>query len=364
MRPTDGNQPHESGRQLDEATTPAGPDVRQVRPAHQLQRSEMAEPTPQAEPKPRRRSLLSRTIGACRPYIFKRSNVTQWLLAVFLLTIIGAFLLYPRRAPVYRPPPLNIEVTLLHGTAVSQVTMDVSSASPNAVAMTLQLDFSRARSGTTSAWPAATMNMPLPAGVIPESCHSDYNGMAVPSHPGQCSYLSNNYNGGLGLSLVAQTKQARPSPTDYWTATFKLRLRGQGPWNANGLTIEAQLPVLRVATTPNRVSPATPLPLNNNPPTHILYWVPDAISYDWSGGLPPNEVSISPAFARWDETLQSLAVPIAVGGTDSSSASLDSLRTFAAGTLLGIAGGAFVGAIQEFPKRKKETPTPLARSLP
>jgi hypothetical protein len=360
MRPTDGNQPDGSGRQLDEATPPAGPDVRQVRPAQQPQRSEMAEPTPKAEPKPRRRSLLSRTIGAYRPYFFKRGNVTQWLLAVFLLTMIGAFLLYPRRAPVYRPPPLNITVMLLHGAAVRLVTMDVSPASSNAFTLTLQLSFFGVGSGTTSARPAAKMNISLPAGVIPEPCHGDPGGTA-PS--GQCSYLSSKYNGGT-FSLVAQARQAQPSPTDYWTATFKLKVRGQGPWNANGLTIEAQLPVLTVLTTPNTVATPTPLPLNDNPRTHIAYWVPDAISYDWSGGLPPNEVSISPALVRWDETLQSLAVPIAAGGTNSSSASLDSLRTLAAGTLLGIAGGALVGAIQEFPKRKKETPPPRPTASP
>lgn len=360
MRPTNGDQPHGSDRQLDEATTPAGPDVRHAVPAQHPQASDTAEPTLKAKPKPQRRSWLSRTSHANRPYYFKRSNATQWLLAVFLLAMIGAFLLYPSRAPIYRPPPLSMQILLLNATAVSEVTYNVSPASPNAFAMTLQFHFSRARSSTTSPRPAAEMRMSLPTGVIPESCHHANGDEMAPPPPGQCAYTSNKYQGG-SLVLVANAKEDLPSPGRYWTDILNLRLKSQGPWNTNGLTVEAQLPVLKVYTTLNGVSTPTPLPLNDNPITYVSYRVPDAISYDWSGGPPPNSVSNSDG-AEWDEPLQSLSVPIAVGGTNSSSASLDSLRTLAAGTLLGVAGGALVGAIQEFTHRKSEAlplqPTP------
>jgi hypothetical protein len=198
------------------------------------------------------------------------------------------------------------------------------------------------------------MQMSLPAGVIPESCHRSYGDAVATPPPGQCAYTSNKYHGGF-LVLIANAKEDLSGPGRYWYVILNLRLKGQEPWNTNGLTVEAQLPVLKVFTTPGIGAIANPLSLTDNPTTSVSYRVPDAISYDWSGGPPPNSVSTS-AVAEWDEPLQSLSVPIAVGGTNSSSASLDSLRTFAAGTLLGVAGGALVGAIQEFTHRKTEAP--------
>ena len=94
----------------------------------------------------------------------------------------------------------------------------------------------------------------------------------------------------------------------------------------------------------------------------MFYRVPDALSYDWTGGPEPSFVSgarlalggSTLGYVEWFEPLKFLSAPIAVSGIDSSTGGLDSLRTLIAGTLLGVAGGALVGAIQEFTHRKED----------
>jgi hypothetical protein len=51
--------------------------------------------------------------------------------------------------------------------------------------------------------------------------------------------------------------------------------------------------------------------------------------------------------ASWNLPVTELSNPTPVSGQDNSAIAWDNIRIFVAGALVGIAGGAFVGAIQE-----------------
>jgi hypothetical protein len=56
----------------------------------------------------------------------------------------------------------------------------------------------------------------------------------------------------------------------------------------------------------------------------------------------------------WLEPLSALSVPALATGTSESEVNLDNLRTFLAGALVGIGGGALVGAIQELTHQRDQ----------
>jgi hypothetical protein len=84
---------------------------------------------------------------------------------------------------------------------------------------------------------------------------------------------------------------------------------------------------------------------NISPELLVAYHIPATASYDWSG---TPAAALPGAFAGWTEPLTGIDTPakIAVGINESRQSS-DSHLTFLAGALIGVAGGALVGAIQE-----------------
>lgn len=131
-------------------------------------------------------------------------------------------------------------------------------------------------------------------------------------------------------------------------------------WDANGLDVEAELPEVEVDYT----NPRQP---QNNPEVGISYTLPPG--YDWTTPepyySPESYILGDPSGATealiWRETANDLENPVPISGTDNSTASGDSFRTFISGALLGIAGGALVGAIQEatHTKRRAKKPEPI-----
>ena len=118
-------------------------------------------------------------------------------------------------------------------------------------------------------------------------------------------------------------------------------------WNANGLTVEAQLPVVRA------FGPLHKLPGDTS--VAIVYHVPGAGHYDWTGGPPPVS-NRSDLGTSWSETLRTLSRPVSLSGTDGSASDTDTLRTLFAGTLLGVAGAALIAAVQELARRSEDVP--------
>jgi len=77
----------------------------------------------------------------------------------------------------------------------------------------------------------------------------------------------------------------------------------------------------------------------------VFYAFDQASSFDWMGG--PLPTAISEGTIEWDETPTSTLQAIPVSAANRAAQLGDSNRTFAAGVLSGIAGGALVGFLQE-----------------
>jgi hypothetical protein len=77
--------------------------------------------------------------------------------------------------------------------------------------------------------------------------------------------------------------------------------------------------------------------------------VPNGSAYTWTTGATPDYVN---GFDRWTATsagaLQDTATPTLDSGTDLTVAARNANYQFIAGIVVGIAGGALVGALQEF----------------
>jgi hypothetical protein len=152
-----------------------------------------------------------------------------------------------------------------------------------------------------------------------------------------------------------------------WDFTFQFTVQSADlGWDANGLNVESQIPAFsftQQVAKPGSVR-LTSVPGADDTHVTVTYGVPNAAGYDWTGGPAPySAVSSSkyqPVGVTWIEPLSALSVAIPVDATDNSTVSLDNQRLFLAGALLGIGGGALVGAIQELTHRQDEAaPEPV-----
>jgi hypothetical protein len=113
-------------------------------------------------------------------------------------------------------------------------------------------------------------------------------------------------------------------------------------YDSNGTTAYAQLPLVQV--------PLGSEPAAETPSVSVTYEIPNAKSYDWNTGPQPQTVgtgSITWSLLTATTGAGFQSDPVAVGGVDNAAQQRQSLMTFVAGTLLGIAGGALIGALQE-----------------
>jgi hypothetical protein len=116
------------------------------------------------------------------------------------------------------------------------------------------------------------------------------------------------------------------------TAVWKFEIHDTAfAWAANGLTAEASLPIVTFRNNGN-------VGYGN---VNTTYRIPGGNDYDWNDGPDPNKLS-------WTEPVSSASTAVEVAGTDNSAADADTRDVLIVGILLGAAGGALVGAIQEF----------------
>jgi len=114
-------------------------------------------------------------------------------------------------------------------------------------------------------------------------------------------------------------------------------------FDSNGTTAYAQLPLVQV--------PLGNEPAAETPSVSVTYNIPNAKSYDWNTGPQPQTVGTGSI--TWNLLVTATSGtefqsdPVAVGGVDDAAQQRQTLMTFVAGTLLGIAGGALIGAFQE-----------------
>lgn len=274
-----------------------------------------------------------------RPFgVVRRQWATILLAIIGTGFVIGAIFLYPNPTAVYRPPFYIAEIEL--SQSASRVEISVTHSSTNqhdyifAAAATAVYRFSAPTSGSTGTTSKTGDNnhllLYLPPGVSPTSCR----------HP-SCIIETRKITAGPFRSVIV----LNPA----WRTRHKIRFSvtlgaTHFAWDENGVEIEAQLPSVALLST-------------NSASTLLLvdYHMPDAQSYDWTNGptdlkstwLVANAFSQSATPTTGIESSLPASGPGSSSGVNGTAMRSDSVKTFAAGALLGLAGAALIGAIQE-----------------
>jgi hypothetical protein len=116
------------------------------------------------------------------------------------------------------------------------------------------------------------------------------------------------------------------------TASWSVQIHDTAfAWAANGLNAEASLPVVTFQNVGN-------VGYGN---VHVTYRIPNGSAYDWNDGPDPDKLS-------WSEPVSAASSAVEVAGIDNGASSADTRDVLIVGILLGAAGGALIGAIQEF----------------
>ena len=266
--------------------------------------------------------------------IFKRYRKAWILFALFIIIGAIAALIYPSRPAIYRPQPFQIQVRA--SEKVTYLAVGVGKLSSGLFSLGIFIETTTPKHPQSKVY--AQVSLQLPAPVTTESCKLSL---------------------GCSSDLVTEGLNAGQDDVEYSTDAFKPYPGGPGgparstiaqfvvaapvfAWNENGLDVEAQLPAVQLLTYYPHQSLSDP--------TIMVGYRISGTAYDWAGGPAPSYVVRPPLYANsaavWQLPVQQLVNPIPVSGTDSSTATWDSLLTFASGAFLGIAGGALVGAIQ------------------
>lgn len=240
------------------------------------------------------------------------------LFGLGVVFVVISYLAYPRPAGVGIPGYSTIDVVSQAPIGIIDFSAQPSSA--DTVEVTVQLKLSEltvAPRGPTS----ATVYFAPPNAIQFTQCPHQVCSQEVREQPGAQG------------QLVSFT--SRPGATA--TATFRTKATGVVP-AANGLTASAALPQAFYSCPAS--DPQCPTPT-----LETRYDIASAASYDWSS-LPYQHVTGS--MITWGEQVLSGATPGRVAvGLDPASQSRDDARTFIAGALIGLAGGALLAGIQE-----------------
>jgi hypothetical protein len=270
-----------------------------------------------------------------RPFYFKRYKAGPLLLALFIIMLVCAFLLYPRRSALYRPGSAFAHIYTTVERIDTSLSWSVSrSGAIDGYDASISLNVMPTKMVTH---PISIVDVPLPAGIRPENCGQALGGV--------CTYHS-----GLLTAKPVFTAAQPSNGGRAWTGSVDILFaRLPLPWQSNGLEVEGQLPVISVGPLSQlpgfKPQPWTP----SNPDVTVDYYVPDPTSHDWVGGPVPSVFPSRPCgvclggrypgYVEWITSLSALSAPVAVSGTNKSAAEWDSFRTFAAGVLAGVAGG-------------------------
>ena len=248
---------------------------------------------------------------------------------MFGVTLAFAVAAYPKRDPIDRPPPIT--VSLSTGEPLDQAYLEIAALPNHSYQISIDVVTGSALS-STNGYASGNITLPSDAVVLP-GCLArcvvhPSAGFGFPATVDFSSMtftpLGGRSSGGQITSLILFMTIKAPAFA----------------WEANGVSAETWIPEFTITA---------PSVFDLTPPISVKYDIPDVAGYDWSGGpsltgnywmLMPNQVTS----------------PIALTGTNSSGASRDSLLTFVSGIVLGISGGALVGAIQETVHAESDEP--------
>jgi hypothetical protein len=286
-----------------------------------------------------------------RPFYFKRYRVAPVLFVIFVLTSGAAFLLYPSRAPVSRPAPITLSITTYGGNQIQAFVNVSQTPGPGANMFTISVivignGAKPGRFGLPGVGMTADL-LHLPRSTKISSCYPDH-ACLVDSLPTE--------------KFVTEATDVHQTGANWNSiADFSLTLP-HFAWSTNGLNVQAMLPAVAItrdlppsaSAAARSADPGTAAPGNTS--VTVSYELPRGDSYDWTGGPAPYSFTAQSGHAgvTWLEPLSALSVPALATGTSESEVNLDNLRTFLAGALVGIGGGALVGAIQELTHQRDQ----------
>jgi hypothetical protein len=268
----------------------------------------------------------------------RRYKVALALFVAFGVTLAFAVAAYPKRAPIDRPPPIT--VSLSTAETLDQAYLQIAALPNHSYQISIDVVTGSAF-GSTNGYASGNLTLPAGAVVLP-GCLA--NCIVHPSVgfgiPGTVDFSSKTFtpfgsesSGGEITSVILFMTIKAPAFA----------------WEANGVNAETWIPEFTITA---------PSVFELTPPISVKYDITDVTGYDWSGGPSLNG-------HYWSLMPDQVTSPIALTGTNSSAASRDSLLTFVSGVVLGISGGALVGAIQETvhaesdePRRRRRSRTP------
>ena len=217
-------------------------------------------------------------------------------------------------------------------------------------------------------YPTLTVTTPLPVGIIGYAVDAQSGELQVSVELPNPGNLALDAQAGMATLALPNVAAFGRCPGLVCTTLQGAAVLGQAPKpqqqqplivkvNSSPLVAVAQFPVPAAGfdVTSNGVTAAAALPQvfyqgpvaagTAGPMLEAEYTIPSAGSYDWSA-LPPQFAQGNKAW--WFETFDNKEVAgHAAVGIDHSSQAADDGKIFAAGALIGLAGGALVWAVQE-----------------
>ena len=299
--------------------------------------------------------------------ILRRFGTAIVLFVVFVALLALSWLLYPKRAEVNRPAPFALAMISARGPKVggfdvipltiapnppysnpSKVSVTIAPRRGDIYAVQVRWTYTPALctdgqnlgqslgvgcAPTSPPYEVAgsLLNLSLPHGATILDCRGCQTGSLVVL-PEQDSTVQPNY-GIPDATVLTASPPALPV-----TAAWNFEIHDTAfAWSANGLTAEASLPIVTFQNNGNTGFGIV----------DVTYRIPGGTSYDWNNGPDPDHLT-------WTEPVSSATTAVQVAGNNNSSASRDTLQVLIVGILLGTAGGALVGAIQELARAESD----------
>ncbi len=230
------------------------------------------------------------------------------LTTIGVICVVFAWLLLPNRPEVTSPPTTTVSV---ESTApVGLITYSVSRQSDDRAALSVELDVFPGTPNYPPKTPASVLVF-LPQGTRPVTCPRL-----------KCIHLLKTYSWHENLRF-----------DEVGSASVRIEVRGHDfGYRANGAAAAVALPRVTYRSA-----------ANSQVQTHVA--LPGASGYDWSS-YPTSFVEDRQAV--WDTSVNAGEVPARIAtGVNRAAVAHDERMTFVGGAVVGLAGGAIIGAVQE-----------------
>jgi hypothetical protein len=283
--------------------------------------------------------------------VMNRYRTPLWLLALAIAFGLLAYRIYPEDAPA-APEDAVQSVAVLANFSPNAIAVS-QTPDPAVNGFSLQIILHAKQPVSHSGF--VTISLPSTAFGSPHSCP-------------RSAYCPPNRAGVKDATYTLPTKWSDAGKTDPTPDRYELRQTITVDDVATNVSLNAEY--VAVLTPPISVQ-LEPVPFRNLPSYPYLKvlsvyaeQVPNGSAYTWATGATPDYVN---GFDRWTATsagaLQDTASPTLDSGTDLTVAARNGNLQFIAGIVVGIAGGALVGSLQEFLAcRRKAEPTASAES--